>query len=310
MKSKKIVSVGDIVADIIFEFPSFPIQQDDFINAKGITIEAGGNSNFLIMASRLGMEAVALGAIGSDEWGKMITGFLSDENINIKNVVIEGTTTAVLVLVDQNGGHAFIGKYGEGSPLELNDEQANVIQQSNALFCSGYSLREGRISKLAMEAMRTANENNVQNYFDIGPTFDELSPDVKSEVLSLVDTLFLTEEELSGVTNKGVKGLFDFGPKIVVLKKGAKGCTVLTSEGGEISEPGITVEVKDTTAAGDSFDAGFITAMVNGWELGDCVKLGNAVGAAKVKKLGGGRNVPTLAEVREIIQEFGIKIQI
>lgn len=310
MKSKKIVTVGDIVADIIFEFPSFPIQRDDFISAKGITIEAGGNSNFLIMAARLGMEVVALGAIGADDWGKMITDFLNDEKVNTKSVVIEGTTTTVLVLVDQNGGHAFIGKYGEGSPVELNDKQVKVIQKADALFCSGYSLSEGRISKLTIEAMRSAKENNVPIYFDTGPAFYELPPNVKSEVLPLVDTLFLTEEEFPGVTDKGEKRIFDYGLNTVVLKKGRKGCTVSTREGHEISEPGLTVKVKDTTAAGDSFDAGFIAAMVNGWDLGDCAKLGNAVGAAKVKKLGGGRNVPTLEEVREIIQEFGINIQI
>jgi sugar/nucleoside kinase (ribokinase family) len=53
--------------------------------------------------------------------------------------------------------------------------------------------------------------------------------------------------------------------------------------------------VRDTAAAGDSFDAAFIYAYLRGWPLSDIAAFANAMGAAKVQKLGSGSSVPTAA---------------
>lgn len=50
--------------------------------------------------------------------------------------------------------------------------------------------------------------------------------------------------------------------------------------------PAIKTKVVDTTAAGDSFAAGFLFYLVNGCNLIDSVKLGNALGALTVQKYG------------------------
>ncbi len=42
--------------------------------------------------------------------------------------------------------------------------------------------------------------------------------------------------------------------------------------------------------------------------MAECAKLANAMGAAKVQKLGSGRSVPTLAEVRTVIGRFSIDL--
>jgi sugar/nucleoside kinase (ribokinase family) len=47
-----------------------------------------------------------------------------------------------------------------------------------------------------------------------------------------------------------------------------------------------------------------MVATLWGWPLVACAKLANAMGAAKVKKLGGGRNVPTLAEIQQVLAQF------
>ena len=68
--------------------------------------------------------------------------------------------------------------------------------------------------------------------------------------------------------------------------------------------------VRDTTAAGDCFDAGYLLAYLKGWSPLDCARLANCAGAAAVQKVGGGRNVPTLQEVRRMISQMGGGIEI
>jgi sugar/nucleoside kinase (ribokinase family) len=98
----------------------------------------------------------------------------------------------------------------------------------------------------------------------------------------------------------------------VVVKQGSAGCRIYRPEedASPIDLPGYPVTVVDSSAAGDSFNAAFIVGTLWGWPPANCAKLANAVGAAKVSKLGGGRNVPTLAEVRAIITEFEIDIEL
>ena len=56
----------------------------------------------------------------------------------------------------------------------------------------------------------------------------------------------------------------------------------------------------------DSLDAAVIYAWLRKMPLAKMGTLANAVGAAKVLKLGTGRNVPTRAEVRAILKRFGV----
>ena len=65
-------------------------------------------------------------------------------------------------------------------------------------------------------------------------------------------------------------------------------------------------EVKDPTAAGDSFLGAFMFAYLHGWSLKDCATLANATGAAAVAKMGSGTAVPTKDEVKAVLASRNI----
>ncbi|MFQ5932513.1 MAG: PfkB family carbohydrate kinase, partial [Nitrospiraceae bacterium] len=69
--------------------------------------------------------------------------------------------------------------------------------------------------------------------------------------------------------------------------------------------PGFAVEVVDTTAAGDSFDAAVIYGYLSGLEPVRTATLANAVGAAKARKRGTGHQVPTVDEIRNVLENAG-----
>lgn len=308
MNSVKIVTVGDVVADIMTSFSNFPIQDGDFTAADQLYLDAGGNANFLIAAARLGVETVALGSIGDDFWGRQVLEILRQENIITDFISIAGTTTVVQVLIDNSGGHAFVGNYGTGPELIFKEKYQEAIQGADALFCSGYSFAEQRMKAFSLASLAYAKEKGVTTYFDAGPACFDLEEDLKADIFEYVDVLLLTEEEIPAVTGGVIKDIFKLGPKVVVLKKGAEGCQVYLGKDKSIKKPGFPVDVVDTTAAGDSFAAAFISARCRDWDLDKCAVFANAMGAAKVKKMGGGRNVPTMNEVREILSEFEVNL--
>jgi ribokinase len=104
-------------------------------------------------------------------------------------------------------------------------------------------------------------------------------------------------------------GLLSRGPELVCVKRGGNGC-VLFGAVEQVEHPGFAVEVRDTAAAGDSFDAALIYAYLHGWRLGEMAAFANAMGAAKVRKVGSGSQVPTAVEVQAVLDQFSVGLRI
>jgi sugar/nucleoside kinase (ribokinase family) len=96
----------------------------------------------------------------------------------------------------------------------------------------------------------------------------------------------------------------DLGPELVIIKLGDNGCFVQTSDIAAEVE-GYSVEVLDATGAGDAFDAAIIYGYLVGLQAENMAALGNAIGAAKVRKRGTGHNMPMVAEIISVVEEAG-----
>ncbi len=92
--------------------------------------------------------------------------------------------------------------------------------------------------------------------------------------------------------------------KVVVLKRGSSGCMVF-SQDGEFEIAGFNVKEEDPTGAGDTFCAGFTSAILDGMSLKDAAVFANAVGALAVTKRGPMEGAPTLSEVSALINRQG-----
>ncbi|MBN1263974.1 MAG: carbohydrate kinase family protein [Anaerolineales bacterium] len=302
-----LIGIGDLVADVVVSIPELPVNSGDFKLADSFYVEAGGTANFLILAARLNAPSMAMGTIGTDIWGREAAAILRAECVDLSLVFPSGSTTRALVLVDKTGDHAFVGKFGEGEDQTFGEAHEEALRRAGGLFVSGYSFSEEHLAELTIRALETAGEAKVLRSFDPGPAYAGLSLQMQLKALSLTDILILNEEELAVVGPEGVKSLFGLGITMVVLKLGADGCEIYCDDGRVIRHTGFSVPVVDTTAAGDSFAAGFLRALTAGLSLETCALFANAVGAAKVQKLGGGRNVPTYSEVKSVLASNGIR---
>lgn len=306
-----IVSIGDLVADIIVSIPALPAVAGQHQVADEVRLEPGGGANFLIAGARLGWPMAAIGVLGADEWGLRVAEVLRAEGIDLSGVSFGGTTTTVIVLVSQQGEHVFLGQYGHGPTVLPGDAAAGLLHRAGAVFCAGYTLCEARLVEAALEAVAQAKAAGLPVYFDPGPQMADVPPEIRARLLPLVDVLLTTAEEIPLLVDGSTPAdALAAGVPVVVVKRGADGCAVYLAGQSQpvVDLPGHPVSVVDTSAAGDSFDAGFMVGQLRGWSLADAARLANAVGAAKVQKLGGGRGVPTLPEVRAVIERFNIQL--
>lgn len=310
-----VVSLGDLVADVVVAIPALPVEADRDQLVQKIQLEPGGAGNFLIAGSRLGMRMVALGAIGDDLYGRETLRVLRSEGIDIRMVdcQAEGTTTTVFALTDENGKHVYLGQYGSGPLVPLSVQWKQALSIADAVMTYGYTLNEPRLVDTMLAGMEYARAQGKLVVFDPGPQAATAAPGLCEQAVKRASALLLTGDEVQSITGdadpESVRGLLSDTLRLVCVKFGEQGCVIHTAS-ERVEHPGYRVELRDTSAAGDSFAAAFIGTYLRGRPLAEVAAIANAMGAAKVRKLGSGRSVPTLEEVRAVLQQAGAGIQL
>lgn len=316
--NRRVVTLGDFVVDLVCTIPTLPVYAGEHQLADSISLEPGGAGNFLIAGQRLGLEMGLLGAMGDDTLGNLAARLLEDEGVDLSGLLRQpgGTTTQVIVLVDASGKHVFLGKYGTGPEVNTRPEWFARLKNAAALFISGYSLHEERLWRVALNCMKFACAEGIPVFFDPGPHVQGLPTHIIRQALRHSRVLMLTEEEIplvalpemGNVTGlEACRRLLTKGPKMVCLKRGAQGSTLLTIS-AQVEHGGFAVHALDTTAAGDSYAAAFIYAYLCGWSALSMLTFANAMGAAKVRKIGSGTHVPGRDELFSILHEFNESI--
>jgi ribokinase len=100
--------------------------------------------------------------------------------------------------------------------------------------------------------------------------------------------------------HKLAESLQRLGPSTVIVKLGDQGCLLL-NDGGARHFPAHTVEVRDTTAAGDTFNAALAVALAEGKPIERAIPFANAAAAISVTRFGAQASAPSRAEVEELL---------
>lgn len=157
---------------------------------------------------------------------------------------------------------------GAADLLEAGDLRAAWFAGADALHLPVYSLLGeplGSAGRRAIELARAANASVSVDLASIGPLLADGRRAARGLIAEIApDLLFATAAEAEALLGgRGVDGLLDVTATAVV-KRGAKGATVLARVGAERVRLEVATEhlaITDTTGAGDAFDAGFLV----GW---------------------------------------------
>ncbi len=302
-----VVCYGDLVTDLVMTVERLPIEPERVQNIHALSVEPGGAGNFLITAARLGARAVAFGTIGEDAYGQAVYDMLQAEGVDVSYAQrgAGSVNVLVLVIVDDAGQHVFLVRDGVGDPFVLDARSIALIQGADLFFMPGYALHERRVAASAVDAARLAAGAGVPVMNDLGPIVSEACVrDVALEIVRLSEVSLLTADEAMHFTGMdsevaAAQWMLDRGTRHVVIKRGGAGCAVFSADGVH-TVPGIPVAVRDTTAAGDAFAAGFAVAWLERRDVRSAAEFANCVGAAKVQKLGSGRQCPTVEEIEAV----------
>ena len=266
------------------------------IQVDPIEITTGGIvSNSGIAMSRLGMQAVALSYVGSDQWGNMLRERYRDQGLNADHLVThpEGPTSTTAVLIDESGERSFAHCVGAPERLDRKFfiERFDLFAKSRMMLLGYYSLMPGLEADLA-DVFAEIRQRGCLTALDAAGDGGSMEP--LREILPHLDVYVPSHAEASNQTGKTdpreIISVFREHGAIGLLgvKLGSQGALLQTASGSWIEVPAVQAPapVVDTTGAGDSFYAGLLTGLLRDMNEADAGRLAAACGACCVTGLG------------------------
>jgi fructokinase len=231
----------------------------------------GSNFNSSIALGRLGADSYYFGAISNDSYGELIENTLRHSKVKEDFVIKTNrpTTLAYADVVDGIAEYTFVDEHSAGRLLDQKALNPFIkrVMKAKALLVGGISLQAEPCGSSWQWFIEQVS-GQLPIYFDanIRPDFIENKQSYLNrfvELTSKVDIIKISDEDfryLYGAKdfNEVSKSWLDNGVKLIILTLGSEGSKVIYGNGNEVFAESLKVDVVDTIAAGDTFNAGFL----------------------------------------------------
>lgn len=299
--SARLVSVGNVIIDLVAEIPALPSRGGDVV-ATSAVLRVGGGFNVLVAAVRQGMAAAYAGAHGTGMYGDLARASLQSEGIEVLQSATSGTDTGYdVALIDEGGERTFITVVGAEATLTADRLSDVVLASSDAIYVSGYGLlRQPNQGSIVDWLGQIGSRHMV--FVDPGPLVASIPDDVMTSVRARADWWSCNAREAAELTGcarpeDSARELHaTFPRRNVIVRDGAAGCMVVTSDGNVGLVEGFDVEVVDLNGAGDAHAGAFLAALARGEHPFSAARMANACAAIAVSRRGPA-TAPTRAEV-------------
>jgi sugar/nucleoside kinase (ribokinase family) len=303
--SLDVLAAGEIYVDLILSgFPSWP-QPGQEAFARELRREAGGGAVITACGlAALGRRAGVFGVTGADERG-WLTSRLEEAGVETSGIrVDDAEPTGLTVAVSSPKDRAFF-TYA-GANRRLPEALLGAAREGSLRRVRHVHLAFAPDWAMAPELFAAIRGNGCTISLDAGwhpgwlsdPRALELLPSIDLFLPSLAEAETMARET---APEKILRRFREAGLRRVALKLGARGAALLW-DGAIHSEGPHQATARDTTGAGDAFDAGFLDAWLAGETPEVCLRAANICGALSTEAVGGLAGFPNRHRLRRILE--------
>jgi 2-dehydro-3-deoxygluconokinase len=285
----KVASIGECMIELS--------QVSDGVFARGF---GGDTLNTAVYLSRLGIDTTYVTALGDDALSSTMVTNWNAEGIDTREVLRVPGALPGLYMIERNakGERSFLYWRSQAPARRFfdlaDDATLDRLSRFDWLYLSGISLSlysDSGLERL-FTLLKTTRTRGGRIAFDgnfrpRGWPDRETAQRTFNRLLPLVDLALPTgedEQALFGDTDAAatIARLASAGVKEIVVKRGPDGCLIAAN--GEIVEvaPPVVVSPVDTTAAGDSFNAGYLAARIGNASIRDAALAGHRLASAVI----------------------------
>jgi sugar/nucleoside kinase (ribokinase family) len=282
---------GELNLDLIlYGYPEdLPVERELLADDFRMTL----GSSSAILAHNLAALGARVGFVtctGKDDLGRIARERLAGSGVDLTRApTLESAGTGVTVILP-HGKHRHMFTYaGTIASLKASDLDLDYLGSSRHFHLSSLYLQSGLTADVPALFARL-KEAGLTISLDTNDDPEDRWGFPLHEVLPFVDVFLPNERELMRITQKGTLGeaLEDLSPRVqcIAVKCGARGSVVKTAREFVTADP-VVVDPVDTIGAGDSYNAGFLFAWLQGLGLQACAYAGNVTGALSTQRPGG-----------------------
>jgi sugar/nucleoside kinase (ribokinase family) len=293
MKKRFDVTIaGEINMDLIlYGLPEvMPMERELLASDFGMTL----GSSSAIVAHNLAALGVSVGFVtrlGNDPLGSIALERLAERGVDLSHVkrVSGGTSTGVTILLTHEGKRHILTYPGTMFEMVASDLDLSYLASGRHFHLSSLFLHKALQPDLP-RICRQLKAESLTISLDTNDDPDDRWGEPLDELLGIVDLFMPNEDEACRITGKAdaesaIEALAKRVP-LVAVKCGKRGALVQRAD-RRWSVPSQSVTPLDTIGAGDSFDAGFLTAYLRGDAPEVCAAYGNRIAALSTLRHGG-----------------------
>lgn len=284
-----IVVVGSASGDLVVRHERPPEIGETVFGSSFHVVPGGKGLNQAIAAARAGGNVTFVGAVGDDEYGRLVRDTLEQAGADtgaLATLPGVATGTAHISVFDGGDNAIVVVPAANAAVRTLDDDARSRIRAADYVLAQFERPQE--LVRDAFEEARAAGARTVLTPAPVLPIDDEL--------LELVDILVPNAVEarrLAGVDDDERAAIhLSRRVGLVVLTQGERGSLVARNGVIESRTPARVVDVVDTTAAGDTFVGALAAWLSHGSALGDAIVAATAAASLCVTAPGASPSIP------------------
>ncbi len=281
----------------------------------------GSPANITVGAAKLGLKSGFIGKIADDSFGRYIMKYFKEKDIDISGIVYDrsgaNTQIAVSEVLSQENSKCIFYRANVADlnllPTEIDED---YIAATKILLISGTALAASPSREAVFVAIEYAKKHNVCIMMDIDyRPYNWKSKEDTAVYYSLAaekcDIILGTRDEfdmIEGISDPGNKDdfktanrLFAKSASVIVVKHGKEGSKGFSKDGSVYDGVIFPTKVFNTFGAGDSYAAAFIYGILNGFDVGTCMKYGAGASSIVISKNACSDAMPTEEELKTFI---------
>jgi ribokinase len=289
--------IGSINYDVAVRAGRLPSPGETVLGREVSYGLGGKGANQAVAAAMTGVPSVMVGAVGDDEVGARLLGWLRERGVDVTRVQAgPGSSGTAHIVVDDAGANQIVVVPGANAAMT----PATIDAVGDLVSSVGIVVLQG---ELPVEAVQHA----VALARDVGtPVLLNLAPiiELRPETLAAVDFLVVNDLEAASLLHgrppssiesalEDVRRLAALGPSVVITL-GSEGAVWASGDvAGHVGAR--AVSVVDTTGAGDALVGVLAASLASGADLEAAVEDGVAAATLSVQHVGAGMAYPAFA---------------
>ncbi len=278
-------TIGDLVEDVVVWLNTELNIGSDTESVVRRT-RGGSAANVSMFAALTGTPSRFIGQVGHDRLGSHLCEVLRDSGVDVQ-VISDGRTGSIVVLVQPNGQRSFLTDRGVASHLAHFD--ATFMNDVSILHVPTYSLTDEPLAATCVQYINAARATGALISIDASSSsvLKQYGTDrYRTLIQSLSPDVFLCNEDEAAVLGLGAN-LPMAGAVLTVIKQGPLP-VIAVQHNGTTTEVAVTpvANIVDTTGAGDAFAAGFLPHYAQTKNFNDAVAHGHAVASRVLQSPG------------------------